>query len=93
MANNKKHHGKNIKRLREIMGIKQEALAIDMGDDWNQKKISRHIFHPAGPLTDTSGKPLTETDVKQLYYGNSGTFLIDVMVIEANAEVLVELNI
>jgi transcriptional regulator with XRE-family HTH domain len=34
------HHGRNIKRLREIKGIKQEALALELGDDWNQKKIS-----------------------------------------------------
>lgn len=34
------HHGRNIKRIREIQGMKQEALAIELGDDWNQKKIS-----------------------------------------------------
>jgi transcriptional regulator with XRE-family HTH domain len=34
------HQGRNIKRIREIQGIKQEALAIELGDDWNQKKIS-----------------------------------------------------
>ncbi|MGN6400126.1 MAG: helix-turn-helix domain-containing protein [Flavisolibacter sp.] len=34
------HHGRNIKRIREIQGVKQEALAIELGDDWNQKKIS-----------------------------------------------------
>jgi len=36
----KPHHGRNIKRIREIQGIKQEALAIELGEDWNQKKIS-----------------------------------------------------
>jgi len=34
------HHGRNVKRFREMLGIKQEGLAIDLGDDWNQKKIS-----------------------------------------------------
>ena len=34
------HQGRNVKRFREMLGIKQEALAIDLGDDWNQKKIS-----------------------------------------------------
>ncbi len=34
------HQGRNIKRFREMMGIKQEALALELGDDWNQKKIS-----------------------------------------------------
>lgn len=34
------HLGRNIKRIREIQGVKQEALALEMGDDWSQKKIS-----------------------------------------------------
>lgn|SRR5690606_31808102 len=34
------HQGRNIKRFREMLGIKQEALAFDLGADWNQKKIS-----------------------------------------------------
>ncbi|RYY00934.1 MAG: XRE family transcriptional regulator [Gammaproteobacteria bacterium] len=34
------HHGRNIKRIREIQGIKQEALALELGEDWSQKKIS-----------------------------------------------------
>lgn len=37
---NKVHHGRNIKRIREILGMKQEALALEMGEDWNQRKIS-----------------------------------------------------
>lgn len=34
------HQGRNLKRFREMLGIKQEALALDLGDDWNQKKVS-----------------------------------------------------
>ncbi|MBI3137601.1 MAG: helix-turn-helix transcriptional regulator [Sphingobacteriales bacterium] len=34
------HQGKNIKRFREMLGFKQEGLAIELGDDWTQKKIS-----------------------------------------------------
>ncbi len=34
------HEGRNVKRFREMLGIKQEALAYDLGEDWNQKKIS-----------------------------------------------------
>jgi transcriptional regulator with XRE-family HTH domain len=34
------HHGRNVKRFRELLGIKQEAFAYDMGEDWNQKKVS-----------------------------------------------------
>jgi transcriptional regulator with XRE-family HTH domain len=34
------HQGRNVKRFREMLGIKQEALAFDLGNEWNQKKIS-----------------------------------------------------
>ncbi|URC11544.1 helix-turn-helix transcriptional regulator [Flavobacterium sp. B183] len=34
------HQGRNLKRFREMLNIKQEALAYDLGEDWNQKKIS-----------------------------------------------------
>lgn len=34
------HEGRNIKRFREMLGIKQDALAYELGDDWNQQKIS-----------------------------------------------------
>ncbi|WP_026705068.1 helix-turn-helix domain-containing protein [Flavobacterium soli] len=34
------HQGRNVKRFREMLGIKQEALAFDLGQEWNQKKIS-----------------------------------------------------
>lgn len=34
------HHGRNIKRFREMLGIKQEAMADALGSDWSQKKVS-----------------------------------------------------
>jgi len=34
------HQGKNVKRFREMLGFKQEGLALEMGEDWNQKRIS-----------------------------------------------------
>lgn len=34
------HQGRNIKRFREMLGIKQEAMALALGEDWNQRKIS-----------------------------------------------------
>jgi len=34
------HQGRNVKRFREMLGVKQEALAFELGDDWSQKKIS-----------------------------------------------------
>lgn len=37
---NKTSEGYKIKRFREILGIKQDALASILGDDWNQQKVS-----------------------------------------------------
>ncbi|WP_298736128.1 helix-turn-helix transcriptional regulator [uncultured Chitinophaga sp.] len=37
---NKVHEGRNIKRFKEMLGIKQEALAYELGEDWTQKKVS-----------------------------------------------------
>lgn len=34
------HEGRNVKRFREMRGIKQEALAWQLGEEWSQKKIS-----------------------------------------------------
>jgi len=38
--NPKIHEGRNIKRFREMLGIKQDALAAGLGDDWNQQRVS-----------------------------------------------------
>lgn len=34
------YHGRNVKRFRETLGIKHEALAAHLGNDWSQKTIS-----------------------------------------------------
>ncbi len=34
------HQGRNVKRFREMMGLKQDALAYELGYDWNQQKVS-----------------------------------------------------
>lgn len=39
-TNERVHLGRNIRRLREMLGIKQEGLAYELGDDWTQKKVS-----------------------------------------------------
>lgn len=36
----KVHEGRNVKRFREMLGIKQDALAYDLGEEWNQQRIS-----------------------------------------------------
>ncbi len=38
--NHKIHQGRNVKRFREVLGMKQEALADQLGEDWSQKRIS-----------------------------------------------------
>ncbi len=40
MPQNKIHQGRNIKRFREMLQMKQEALAIELGEDWTQRRIS-----------------------------------------------------
>lgn len=34
------HEGRNVKRFREMLGLKQEGLAYKMGDEWSQKRVS-----------------------------------------------------
>jgi DNA-binding XRE family transcriptional regulator len=36
------HEGRNVKRFREMLGIKQESLAAELGEDWTQKKSLPH---------------------------------------------------
>lgn len=54
------HIGRNIKRIRELLGVKQDALAITLGDDWNQQKISylEAKDEVDGPLLDQVAKAL-----------------------------------
>lgn len=34
------HEGRNIKRFREMIGMKQARLAMELGEGWTQKKVS-----------------------------------------------------
>ncbi|WP_294273969.1 XRE family transcriptional regulator [uncultured Chryseobacterium sp.] len=34
------HQGHNVKRFREMLGVKQETLALNLGNEWDRKKIS-----------------------------------------------------
>lgn len=54
------HEGRNVKRIREILGIKQEALAVELGEDWNQKKVSllEQKEEIDGPLLEQVAKAL-----------------------------------
>jgi len=35
------HHGKNVARFHQMLGIKQDALAAMLNEDWTQVNISR----------------------------------------------------
>ena len=35
------HEGRNLKRIREILQVKQSTLATELGGDWNQKRVSQ----------------------------------------------------
>ena len=39
-SNPKIHEGRNLKRFREMLAIKQDHLAFELGEDWNQQKVS-----------------------------------------------------
>lgn len=34
------HQGRNVKRFREMLGLKQEGLAYELGEEWSQKRVS-----------------------------------------------------
>ena len=38
--NGKRSDGMKVKRIREILQVKQSTLANALGEDWNQKKVS-----------------------------------------------------
>ncbi len=54
--NHKIHQGRNVKRFREILGIKQEGLALELGDDRNQRRVSlleqKETIEPCPAATD-----------------------------------------
>jgi transcriptional regulator with XRE-family HTH domain len=60
MAEKTIHQGRNVKRFREMLGMKQDALAMELGDDWNQQKISlleqRELIDP--PILEQVAKAL-----------------------------------
>lgn len=58
MQSKKIHQGRNVKRFREMLGIKQDALAFDLGEDWNQKKIS--LLEQKEIIEDTLLKKISE---------------------------------
>ncbi|TDH23961.1 XRE family transcriptional regulator [Segetibacter sp. 3557_3] len=79
----KVHHGRNIKRLREMLGIKQESLAITLGDDWSQHKVSRledkevvedEILQEVGKALHVSAEAIKQFDEQAAINIISNTF-------------------
>jgi transcriptional regulator with XRE-family HTH domain len=61
---NKVHEGRNIKRFREMLGIKQETLAQELGEDWTQSKVS-HL-----ETKETVDSPILEQVARVLKVNN-----------------------
>ena len=40
ISDKKIHQGRNVKRFREMLGLKQEAFATELGEDWTQRRVS-----------------------------------------------------
>ncbi|MEH7889528.1 helix-turn-helix transcriptional regulator [Elizabethkingia meningoseptica] len=86
ISNKKIHQGRNIKRFREMLGIKQEALALDLGDDWSQKKISlleqketieKDILEQIAKILKLPTEALENFDEEQAVNVIANTFNID----------------
>jgi transcriptional regulator with XRE-family HTH domain len=54
------HHGHAIRRLREVMGLKQQALACGLGRGWTQRRVSllEQKEKVAPPLLEAVAKAL-----------------------------------
>ncbi|MEL5901548.1 XRE family transcriptional regulator [Elizabethkingia anophelis subsp. anophelis] len=83
MPNKKIHQGRNIKRFREMLGIKQDALAYELGEDWNQKKISlleqkesveRNILEQVAKILKVPTEAIENFDEEQAVNIISNTF-------------------
>jgi transcriptional regulator with XRE-family HTH domain len=62
------HQGKNLKRLRLLFGWKQEALAIQLGSEWSQKRVSlleaKEKFDPAALALVAAALNIPENAIK-----------------------------
>lgn len=87
------HHGRNIKRFREMMGIKQEALAFELGPDWSQKKISlleqreeieEELLRQVGEILQIPVEAIKKFDEEQAITVISSTFNDNSSVVNKN---------
>ncbi|WP_144604722.1 helix-turn-helix domain-containing protein [Algoriphagus algorifonticola] len=87
------HHGRNIKRFREMMGIKQEALAFELGPEWSQKKISlleqreeieEELLRQVGEILQIPVEAIKKFDEEQAVTVISSTFNDNSSVVNKN---------
>lgn len=89
MAEKKPHQGRNVKRIREILGVKQDALAIDLGisqqtissieqretiDDDLLDRISNALKVPTEAIKNFN-EEATVTYIANTFNGNSGNYM------------------
>lgn len=81
--NKRIHQRRNIKRFREMLGIKQEALAFELGDNWNQKKISlleqtetveKQVLEQVAKILNVPAQAIESFDVEQAVNIITNTF-------------------
>ena len=88
MPEKKVHQGKNVKRIRELLGVKQDALAADLG--LTQQAISqleqKEIID--GPVLDKIAKTLGVTAEAIKNYNEESTISIIANTYHDNSSIL-----
>jgi len=83
MPNHTIHQGRNLKRFREMLGLKQEGLAWELGEDWNQQKVSlleqketidRHILDQVSAILKIPAEAIQNFDEENAVNVIANTF-------------------
>ena len=95
------HHGRNVQRFREMLVIKEEALAFDLEQEWNQKKISQleqkdiieeHILRQISAALNIPVEAFQNFDEEQAVNIISNTFNIEKYAYIGNARPTFNIN-
>jgi len=78
------HQGRNVKRIREFFGVKQENFAKLLGPDWTQKRVSGledketiepELIHQVAKALNVSIEAIMNmTDEKAIQFFNTNNF-------------------
>lgn len=89
MTEKKPHQGRNVKRIREILGVKQDALALDLGisqqtissieqketiDEDLLERIANALKVPSEAIKNFN-EEATVTYIANTFNGNSGNYM------------------